>query len=78
MVPEIWSPIDRFFVSLDCFLPFHAPTDLENQNFEKKKKTPGHIIIFHMCSINENHMMYVTISLSRHEQECLMRLGFER
>ena len=28
------------FVILDHFLPFHPPKDLENQNFEKVKKTP--------------------------------------
>ena len=31
--------------------------DLENQNFEKIKKTP-HIIILQMCDINDSHMMY--------------------
>ena len=37
------------------FCPF---TPLTNQNFEKIKKTPGDIIILHMCAINYNHMMY--------------------
>ena len=23
-----------------------------------KKKTPGHIILLHMCTINQDHMMY--------------------
>ena len=35
--------------------PFNNP---ENQNFEKKKKTLGNIIILHKCTINENHMVY--------------------
>ena len=30
----------------------------KNQNFEKMKKLPGDIILFHMCTINDNHMMY--------------------
>ena len=50
------------FVILGYFLPFHHPDYLENQNFQKLKKknptTAGDIIIFHMCTINENHMMY--------------------
>ena len=32
--------------------------NLENQNFEDLKKTPGDIIILHMCTTNDNHMMY--------------------
>ena len=40
------------------FCPLH-PNNLENQNFEKmKKRTPGVIIILHISTINENHMMY--------------------
>ena len=59
IVPEIWSAMDRiFFVILDCLLSFYLPNNLKNQNFEKMKKTPGDIIILHMCTINDNHMMY--------------------
>ena len=48
----------EFFVILDHFLPFYPPNNPKNQNFEKLKKTPGDIIILHMCTINDNHMMY--------------------
>ena len=59
MVPEIWSAMDRiFFVILDCFLPFEPPNNLKNQNFEKMKEPSRDIIIFHMCTINDSHMMY--------------------
>ena len=45
------------FVNLDHpFVP--CPNNLKYQNFEKVKKTPGNVIILHMCTINENHMMY--------------------
>ena len=45
------------FVNLDHpFVP--RPNNLKYQNFEKVKKTPGNVIILHMCTINENHMMY--------------------
>ena len=51
----------EFFVILDHFLLFHCPPDnLENQNFEKLEKTPGGIIILHMCTINGNHIMNVS------------------
>ena len=41
------------------FCPF-TPNNPENQNSEKmrKKKTPGDIIILHMCTINDNCIMY--------------------
>ena len=32
--------------------------DPKNQNFETMKKVPEDIIILHMCTINESHMMY--------------------
>ena len=48
----------EFFVSLDHFLPFYYPNNLKNQNLEKLKKTPRDIIILHICTINDNHMMY--------------------
>ena len=64
-----WQPYDvwflrygawqtKCFVIFDCFLPFHPSNKLKNQNFEKLKKIPGDIIILHMCTINDNHMMY--------------------
>ena len=58
MVPQIWNAIDRIFVILDHFLPFHLPNNPKNQNFEKMKKLPGDIINLHKCNINDNHMMY--------------------
>ena len=47
-----------FSVILCQFLPFDLPNTLKNQNFEEMKKTPGDIIILHLCTINDNHMMY--------------------
>ena len=32
--------------------------NLENQNFEKMKKTPDDIIILQMCTINYSNKMY--------------------
>ena len=46
------------FVILDHFLPFYPPNNQKNQNFEKTNKPPRDIIILHMCTINDNHMMY--------------------
>ena len=59
----------RFFVTFSHFLPFHSPDDPENQNFEQLKKTPGDIIILHMCIINDNHIMYCSRHMERDQQE---------
>ena len=48
----------EFFVILDYFFPFYPLNNLKNQQFEKMKKTHGDIIILHMCTINDSHMMY--------------------
>ena len=44
------------------FLPFDLHNTLKNQNFEKmkikKKHTPGHIIILHLCPTNDNLIMH--------------------
>ena len=58
MVPEIQSEKDRIFCHFGLFFALSPPDNLENQNFERMKKTPGDIIILHMCTINDNHMMY--------------------
>ena len=61
MVPEIRSATDRTFCHFGPLFeppPPPPPNDQENQNFEKMKKTPGDIIILHMCTINDNHMTY--------------------
>ena len=56
-VLEIRSETE-FFVILGHFLPFYPSNDPENQNFEKMKRISGNTIHLHMCSINEDHMMY--------------------
>ena len=58
IVPQIWSAKTEFFVILDCLLPFYPSNNPKNQNFEKMKTHPGDIITLHMCTINDNHMMY--------------------
>ena len=40
------------FLSFWAFFPFDPPNTLKNQNFEKMKKTPGDIIILHLCTRN--------------------------
>ena len=40
------------------FFALLPPNSPKNQNFEKLTKTPGDIIILHMCTQNYDHMMY--------------------
>ena len=48
MVPEIGSMVASIFCHFG----------LKNQHFEKLKTIPGDTIILHMCTINDNHMIY--------------------
>ena len=67
MVPETWRATEIFFVILDYFLHFYLFNNLKNQNFEKLKKVLGDIIILHMCTINENHMIYGSWDMEHNE-----------
>ena len=40
------------------FLHFYCPNSPKNQNFEKMNKTPGDIIILHMCTKNHDQIIY--------------------
>ena len=46
------------FSHLDHFLHFHPPNNPKNKNFEKMRKPTGDIITLHVCTINDNHIMY--------------------
>ena len=63
MAPQTWSMTDRIVI-LNHFLPFYPPNSLKNQNFEKLKKMPRDIIILHMCTLNDNNMMYGSWSVT--------------
>ena len=77
MVPETWTLWRAdFFVILDCFLHFYPLSTLTippppptstppNKNFEKMKKLAGDIIILHMCTINNNHLIYGSWDIER-------------
>ena len=59
IVPEIRRVTNViFFITLGYFLPFYPPNDPKNQNFKTMKKTPGDIIILHICTENYDLMMY--------------------
>ena len=69
MVPEIWNATDRIFLSIwIVFCPFTPLTTQKIKILKKMKKPPGDIIILHMCTINGNHMMFVSWDIKRDGQ----------
>ena len=43
--------------------------------WKKCKKTPGHLILLHMCTINQDHMMYVYWDMKFNRQNFFVILG---
>ena len=72
MVPEILSTTNRdSFIILDPFLHFNPLNNLKNQSFGKIKEHPGDIIILHMCTINDNHIIYGSWDIEHDGQNLL-------
>ena len=69
----LWYEMQQteFLVILEHFLSFYPPDNPKNQNFEKLRKKHGDIIILHMCTINDNHMMYGSWDMKRDGQNFL-------
>ena len=51
---------DNFLSFWTIFCTFTPLTHPKNQDFEKMKKTSRDIIILHICTINDSHMMHVS------------------
>ena len=60
MVSEIKTNGDKNFYHFTQFFAFYPTNYSENKNCQKMKKMSGDIIISHMCTINDNHMMYLS------------------
>ena len=60
----------ELFVTLGHFLPFQPPDNLEDENF-KIEKTPADIIILHICTMNDNHMMHDSWDMECNRQNFL-------
>ena len=68
MVPEISSVTENFLSFWNHVLPFYPPNNPKNQKFEKMKKPPGDIITLHMCTINDNDIMYGSWDIERNTE----------
>ena len=59
MVSETWSVRGRIFCHIGLFFALFTPLTTQKINILKKlKKTSGDIIILHLRTINDNHIMY--------------------
>ena len=58
LLSRIGIETDRIFCPFGPFFALLPTNNLKNQHFKKMKKTPGGIIILHMCTINDYHIMY--------------------
>ena len=59
MLTQIWSACTDMFCHFRPFFAFLLNYWPQPLKFGKKcKKTPGHIILLQMCTINQDHMMY--------------------
>ena len=57
-VPEIRCVTDVILIfCFGYFLPFYCPNNPKTQNFTKMEKTSGDIIILHMHTKNNDHMI---------------------
>ena len=71
MAPEYGVPWTVFFCHFGLFLPFYPLSNPENQNFEENEKIPANMIILHMYTINDNHMMYGSWDMEYNGQKFL-------
>ena len=67
-IAEIRSEMDRIFCHFGPFFAHSAPWKIK---ILKLKKTSGDIIILHICTINDNHMMYGSWDMERNRQNFL-------
>ena len=70
MVPETKGATDKFLTFWAIFCPF-SPLTTWKIKILTLKKTPGDIIILHICTINDNHMMYGSWDMECNRQNFL-------
>ena len=61
MLTQIWGTTDIIFYNFRSFVIFYTFNPLlttKSKIWKKCKKTAGDIIILHMCTINQDHIMY--------------------
>ena len=59
------------FCHFGSFFAFDPPNNPKNQNLEKIKIRPGDIIVLHLCTTNDSHMMYGSWDMEHRRQNFL-------
>ena len=62
---------ESFLVILGYFLQFYPSNNRENENFKKKEKGFGDVIILHPCIKTHNHMMYASSDMKHDRHKFL-------
>ena len=65
----------EFLVILGHFWHFYLINSLKNQNFEKTKKASENIIILHLCTANDNHVINISWDMEHDRQKFFIILG---
>ena len=65
---------EKFFSFWAIFCPF-SPLTTRKTKILKLKKTPGHIIMLHICTINDNHMIYGSWDMERNRKNFFSHSG---
>ena len=72
MVPEIFSTTDRMFCHFRPFFALLTPYQPKKSKFLKNVKNLRDIIIWHMCTINDNDMMYGSYDMKHDKHNFLL------
>ena len=76
MLTQIWRVARHNFLSFQAIFCFFAQLLTPTIKIWKKiKKTPGHITLLHMCTINQDHTMYGFWDMKFNGQNFLVILG---
>ena len=68
MIPEIWGPANNCFSFWVIFCPFTLLTTQKMRTLEKLNNTPGGLTISHLCTTNDNHMIYGSCDMEHDRQ----------
>ena len=76
MLTQIWSACTDKFLSYQANFCFFAPLLTPKINiWNKRKKTPGHVLLLHKCIINQDQMIYGSWDV-KFNRICWSSLGF--
>ena len=74
----VWSTTDNFLSFRAIFRPFIPLNTWKIKILKKwkKKKMPWDIISLHLCTTNDNHMVYGSWGMGAQQTDCFVILGY--